>query len=30
MSYLDWKPFLETQWRLAGERLKERLHDLAS
>jgi predicted nucleotidyltransferase len=25
MRYLDWKPFLETQWRLAGERLEERL-----
>jgi predicted nucleotidyltransferase len=30
MSYLDWKPFLETQWRLAGERLKERLRDPTS
>lgn len=29
MRYLDWKPFLETQWRLAGERLEERLHDVA-
>ena len=24
--YWDFKPFLETQWRLAGERLRERQH----
>jgi len=30
MRYLDWKPFLETQWRLAGERLEERLRDSAA
>ncbi|HEY0512514.1 MAG TPA: nucleotidyltransferase domain-containing protein [Thermoanaerobaculia bacterium] len=30
MRYLDFKPYLEEQWRLTGERLKERLHGLAS
>lgn len=29
MRYFDWKPFLETQWRLMGERLEKRLRDPA-
>lgn len=30
MRYLDFKPFLKEQWRLAGERLEERLRGFAS
>ena len=30
MRYLDFKPYFREQWRLAGDRLKERLHGLAS
>ncbi len=29
MRYLDFKPFLKEQWRLAGERLEERLRGFA-
>lgn len=29
LRYLDFKPYFREQWRLAGERLKERLHGLA-
>ncbi|HYH46742.1 MAG TPA: nucleotidyltransferase domain-containing protein [Thermoanaerobaculia bacterium] len=28
MRYLDFKPYLEEQWRISGERLEERLHGL--
>jgi predicted nucleotidyltransferase len=29
LRYLDFKPYFREQWRLAGERLEERLHGLA-
>jgi predicted nucleotidyltransferase len=29
MRYLDFKPYFKEQWRLAGERLEERLHGFA-
>ena len=30
MRYLDFKPFLQEQWRMLGERLEERRHGSAS